>query len=115
MGEPSGQEEVPGLSAGRQAALTDDPRRYGFHGTLKPPFALAEGFDRSALVGVVEDFAAGCRAFLAPPLRLVILDGFLALVPSGPSDALEALAAGCVQRFERSEEHTSELQSLMRI
>src|SRR3546814_20748675 len=35
------------------------------------------------------------------PLRLVILDGFLALVPSGPSDALEALAAGCVQRFER--------------
>src|SRR3546814_10343953 len=69
------------------------------------------------------------------PLRLVILDGFLALVPSGPSDALEALAAGCVQRFERfrappsalelarrrsngltrSEEHTSELQSLMRI
>ena len=36
-GEDLAQPEVPGL-----AAMTADPRRYGFHATIKPPFRLRE-------------------------------------------------------------------------
>ena len=34
-------------------AITVDARRYGFHGTLKPPFRLAEGRDLDGLDVVV--------------------------------------------------------------
>jgi hypothetical protein len=37
--------------------LTRDPRQYGFHATLKPPLALAQGNSESELV-------AACEAFL---------------------------------------------------
>ena len=32
-----------GFETGEIDALTADPRRYGFHATLKPPFRIADG------------------------------------------------------------------------
>ncbi|MGQ3281168.1 MAG: DUF1045 domain-containing protein, partial [Shinella sp.] len=37
------QLSVQGFDAATLAGLTADPRRYGFHATLKAPFSLAEG------------------------------------------------------------------------
>ncbi len=42
-GAPVAQPAVAGIAAERLRAITAEPRRYGFHATLKPPFALAEG------------------------------------------------------------------------
>src|SRR5690554_5056560 len=37
-GEPVAQPAVEGLDPEQLAAMTAEPRLYGFHGTLKPPF-----------------------------------------------------------------------------
>ncbi len=80
--------------------LTASPRPYGFHATLKAPFALAA--DRQE-----EDLRAACAAFAAAPRAVPViepavelLDGFVALVMRQPSDALDSLAADCVRAFD---------------
>ena len=91
---------LPGLPRPR-AALTEAPRRYGFHATLKPPFRLAAGTDAAAL-----DAAAAALAASHPPasrsrLRLASLWGFLALVADEPPAELATLANACVTRLDR--------------
>ena len=61
--------------------LTAAPRRYGFHATLKPPFALARGASLAALAQALDRFCARQTALRLPPLEVAELDGFLALVP----------------------------------
>jgi len=101
-GNPAGERPpVAGFDAARLEALTAAPRQYGLHATLKPPFRLAEGMDLAGLEAAIADFAGTVEAFTVPSLRLATLDGFLALIPSGPSAALDALAARCVQAFDR--------------
>ncbi len=85
----------------RKAACLDAPRRYGFHGTLKAPFRLAEGANEADLLLAAERFAGERGALRGPPLRLAVLAGFLALVPSEPFGELDRLAADCVAAFDR--------------
>ena len=85
----------------RDAPCLDAPRRYGFHGTLKAPFRLAAGASEAELLCAAESFAAARPALSAPPLRLAVLAGFLALLPSEPFEALDRLAADCVAAFDR--------------
>lgn len=82
------------------ANLTDDPRKYGFHGTLKPPFRLAEGIDRNAVSDALTALAADLKPVEMPGLHLVALDGFLALVPQGDTSGLLALAAEAVESLD---------------
>lgn len=93
-------EPAAGLSAGRISELTADPRKYGFHGTLKPPFHLADGCDEGQLIMALETFAATRQ-----PPRLALtpaaLGSFLALRPAIPSAELDALAADCIRDFDR--------------
>jgi len=99
-GEIVAQPVVAGMPAERLRALTASPRRYGFHGTLKAPFRLIEGYARRDLHEAVEAFADARRAFTLPPLVLADLDGFLALVPPAPAPELADLAGDCVRWFE---------------
>lgn len=101
LGRPCPQPPVPDLNSERVAVLTAAPRHYGFHATLKPPFALAEGLEVDAFLEAVAAFAATRRAFDAPPLEVSWLGHFLALVPSAPCTDLDALAADCVRAFDR--------------
>jgi len=78
-----------------------DPRAYGFHATLKPPFRLQPGTDETELFARARDFAAGRRPFAAPPLRVASLSSFLALTLSDFCPEFEALAADCVREFDR--------------
>jgi putative phosphonate metabolism protein len=99
-GEELVQPPLEGIPPDRFRAITAEPRRYGWHATLKPPFALADGTDAQALAGALARFAASRSAFALPPLVLAPLSGFLALVPSHPSAPLDALAAECVRAFD---------------
>lgn len=92
--------DAAGFTAADLEAITAEPRRYGLHATLKPPFGLADGRSAEALAGALADFARRQTPVDAPPLRLKRIGRFLALVPRGPAPALEALAAGCVAQFD---------------
>ena len=94
------QPRVAGVSPDELARLTAEARRYGFHATLKPPFALAPGRSEDDLLAAVAAFTRRRAKVLLPGLALVSLDGFLALTPADRSPALEALAEDCVRAFE---------------
>jgi putative phosphonate metabolism protein len=94
------QPVLPGVEPQRLAELTASPRRYGLHGTLKPPFFLAEGMTEAGLLDAVALLAAGRRAFELPPLRLESIGSFLALIPSVRCPELDALARACVTELD---------------
>ena len=81
--------------------ITGDPRKYGFHGTLKAPFRLSDGSDEAGLLAACEAFAAEPRA--VPIITPVVdaISGFIAVVPAGNSDALHELAAACTSAFDQ--------------
>lgn len=88
--------DLPGLP-GPAADLTRDPRKYGFHGTLRAPFRLGDGVSPDDARQTVDGLAARLAPVSCDGLRMVDLHGFLALVPQGCDDALQALAAAVVQ------------------
>ncbi|MFW8745910.1 DUF1045 domain-containing protein, partial [Mesorhizobium japonicum] len=81
-------------------AITVDARRYGFHGTLKAPFRLADGRSLAELDDMVRAFARTHDALAIPRLALARLGGFFALVPGGHSAALHELADAIVTGFD---------------
>lgn len=91
---------VHGLSPARQRQLTESPRRYGWHATLKAPFTLAEGFSIDDLIAETERFCARREAFPLPALEVGSLEGFLALVPARAANTMQDLAAQCVEYFD---------------
>ena len=80
--------------------LTQDPRKYGFHATLKAPMALAPDRREDELVAACRAFAAKPRVF--PVIKPVVdtIEGFVAIIPASSSVALENLAADCVREFD---------------
>ena len=91
---------VPGFSRERVQELTESPRHYGFHATLKPPFHLAEGVKPEQLYGAVRSLASEITSFCLDSLELRWLSQFLALVPFQPSQQLSHLADECVRRLD---------------
>ena len=94
------QPAVAGFTPASLAEITEDPRRYGFHGTLKPPFDLAAGMSLDQLLADAAAFAAARPPVDLPGLHLKAIGGFLALVPYA-NPALDRLAADCVREFDR--------------
>lgn len=80
--------------------ITRDPRKYGFHATLKAPMALAPGRSESELLAACDSFAAIPRAIpvFAPVVQSI--DGFLAVIPGAHCPDLQDLAADCVRAFD---------------
>jgi putative phosphonate metabolism protein len=79
--------------------LTDEPRTYGFHATLKAPFRLAQGVTEAELVKAVQSLAAQESALDVGDLNVRAIGSFVALTPR-PNNALRDFAARCVQAFE---------------
>jgi putative phosphonate metabolism protein len=81
-------------------ALTDDPRKYGFHATLKAPMALANGKTEKMLLAACADFAKTARPI--PIITPIVnsISGFIAVIARERSDKLEQLAADCVTAFD---------------
>jgi hypothetical protein len=80
--------------------LTEAPRRYGFHGTLKAPFHLKEGRTEAELIDAFLRFAGEWREPAAIGLVVRTLSDFIALVPIERNFALARLAEKCVQVFD---------------
>lgn len=80
--------------------ITSDPRKYGFHGTLKAPMALAPGRTEAELKAACATFAEKARPM--PVIRPVVdtISGFIAVIPAEPVDTLQQLAADCVRDFD---------------
>jgi putative phosphonate metabolism protein len=80
--------------------LTRDPRKYGFHATLKAPHPLASGETEADLLAACEAFAKTPRPI--PVITPVVgsISGFIAVVPVEPSTELQRLAADCVSEFD---------------
>jgi putative phosphonate metabolism protein len=80
--------------------VTSDPRKYGFHATLKAPMALATGKTEAELMAACATFAGSARP--TPVIRPVVdsISGFIAVIPGEPVEALRELAADCVRDFD---------------
>ncbi|RXZ45667.1 DUF1045 domain-containing protein [Crenobacter cavernae] len=91
-GEAVAQPVIEGMAVSRLAELTQDAARYGWHATLKAPFALACGADAKDVLDAVSQLAARFTAFDVP-LALGELAGFLALRPAGETGTLAELSA----------------------
>ena len=92
---------VRGFSDERLERITGPPRGYGFHATLVPPMRLAQSCTRGMLIDTLADFAAERKPFRAPPLRLTAMMGFLALMLSDESAAMQALENDTIRTFHR--------------
>jgi hypothetical protein len=89
-----------GLTAERFHELTAEPRRYGFHATLKAPMRLAAGTDVDRLRAAAAEVAARHAPFSLEPMTVAKLGSFLALRPRDDSAALGALADDCVMALD---------------
>ncbi|PDT87944.1 phosphonate metabolism protein [Bradyrhizobium sp. Y36] len=80
--------------------VTADPRKYGFHGTLKAPMALVSGKTEAELTAACATFARKARP--RPVIQPVVdaISGFIAVIPAEPIEALQQLAADCVRELD---------------
>jgi putative phosphonate metabolism protein len=91
----------PGLFSTASARdYVAEPQKYGFHATLKAPFALSAGCQEHHLFDHARAFVRGRRPFVVNPLRIAPIGPFLALVPSRREADLDALANDCVCEFD---------------
>ena len=99
------QFDMPGLDD-----ITMTPRKYGFHGTLKPPFRLRRGH----CVKDLEEATARLAASLAPAccdgLKLTSIGRFLALTPLGSLDQLQRVSEACVRELDAFRAPASEAE-----
>lgn len=98
-------EDVPftlpvGCDSDVWADLTAEPRRYGFHATLKAPFELARGRSEAQLRAFAHNLAASLAPVPLAGLSVTAIGSFIALTPAQPSQALQELAFRVVQAFE---------------
>ncbi|MEK9611258.1 MAG: DUF1045 domain-containing protein [Alphaproteobacteria bacterium] len=82
------------------ATITERPRRYGFHGTLKAPFRLADGVRESDLIAKATALVSSIPAFEMPALQITSLGSFLAFVPGQASTELPQLASSLVVELD---------------
>lgn len=80
--------------------LTTDPRKYGFHATLKAPISIKSEDTEDQLLEAVQEFARTPR--IIPVINPVVraIGGFIAIVPETPSADLQRLAGDCVTAFD---------------
>lgn len=82
------------------ATLTATPRKYGLHGTIKPPFRLAEGCTITDLETATAALCAQMAPLQLEGLALSRLGGFLALTITGDTAPLNQLANKTVQTLD---------------
>ncbi len=90
------QPMVAGVSAKRFAELTEHPRRYGFHATMRAPFMLTSQYQPIDLIDRVNMLCLDLKPFVLPRLQVTLLDQFLALVPERNAAQVTLLEEQCV-------------------
>ena len=102
--DPAAGLAVPHTSvAGLPTALPElvaRARKYGFHGTLKAPFRLAQDITPDDLADATARLAARLAPVEMAGLKVSQIDGFFALVPTGDATALNTLATCVVEALD---------------
>ncbi|MEO8530520.1 MAG: DUF1045 domain-containing protein, partial [Deltaproteobacteria bacterium] len=99
-GQPVERPALDGLPRA-VSELTQAPHKYGFHGTLKAPFRLADGVDEAQLRAGCEALAASLAPFVIGEMQVARIGGFIALVPLIESPALAGFAIKIVQGLDQ--------------
>ena len=100
-GQACGKTPTDDLSEEQWRRFTAAPRRYGFHGTLKPPMRLVEGESRETLTTAMASLAGRTAPFPLGRLKLARLGRFMALIPEDPPTDLSRTAGNCVMELDR--------------
>lgn len=99
-GEARAQPLLHGVAREDFHTLTAEPRRYGFHATLKAPFGLRPGASEKYLFDRVDQLGTQLRALMLGAMEPVVIGRFVALVPAGHRAGLPELAMRCVLDLE---------------
>ena len=94
----SGQETTLSFDHRR---ITDRPRKYGFHGTVKPPFSLASHSTQGELQDAFHAFCATISPATGGALKISRLGRFLAMTQDVQSNEVTKLAASTVSYFDK--------------
>lgn len=81
-------------------ATTAEPRRYGFHATLKAPFQLRPTVTEKDVIAHAAVVASLAIPFSLGVLKVDLIGNFVALVPVSTPQELYGLEAECVQRLD---------------
>ncbi|NOC46637.1 DUF1045 domain-containing protein [Ruegeria sp. HKCCD7559] len=106
-GKPVAHPIVEGIDV---AAVTEVPRKYGLHATLKPPFRLRDGKTFEALQEACSSLASRQPPVSLDGLEIARFGRFLTLRPLGETRALNALAAACVRELDSFRAPTSKAE-----
>lgn len=101
---------ISGLNDAEIAYHTAAPRRYGFHGTLKAPFHLAEGASEAELTVALAALSESVAEFDIPRLEISRIGPFFALVPDQPVAELKDIAGRAVRELDRFRAPLSEAE-----
>lgn len=107
QGQPVAHPDMDSLNI---AELTKTPRKYGLHGTVKPPFHLSDGFSFNDLEEASQDLCRHLPPVQLDGLHLSRLGGFLALTPVGDTQALADLASTIVAELDAFRASPSEAE-----
>jgi len=91
----------PDIAGVDVASLTERPRKYGLHATIKAPFTLADSTTEQELTDALAAFCAGHPTVTLDGLGLTQIGRFLALTPAGNTSALNRLASAAMQSLDR--------------
>ncbi|WP_159945925.1 DUF1045 domain-containing protein [Rhizobium sp. 18065] len=92
--------DLEGIDEGEHHRITEDPRRYGFHATLKAPFELAKGQSEADLLAALQAFCGREFSFALPSAVVGQLGPFFAIIPGATHAPLQDFAARVVEEFE---------------
>ena len=81
------------------AQVTQEPRRYGWHATLKAPFVLAQDRTHADIDAGFFGVSTKAGGPFRLPLKLTRMGHFLALVPQESCPPLQVLAQACVREL----------------
>ncbi|MEB8433397.1 DUF1045 domain-containing protein [Cocleimonas sp. KMM 6892] len=96
------------------AKFSTNPKKYGFHATLKAPFRLQSGKNIEELESALDEFSKNYNPFKCKPLKIKKMDKLLALTPIKPCKKLTALASDCVTTFEDFRAPNTEIERARR-
>jgi len=102
------------ISRSELFAITEEPRRYGFHATLKAPFRLHKKLALTDLVTQLGSLAKQFRPVELGPMSAVRMGPFVALTPQSVDDNLSSLAAKCVTELEHFRAPLTEAEMVRR-
>ena len=80
--------------------FTEQPKKYGFHATIKAPFRIKGSKTSTELISAFDEFAEICPPAILEGLEVKKLGDFLAFRPVGSEEKLNSLVANVVEHFD---------------